>query len=111
MSARHLYATNGGAPWASATSAEEALERVRHSDFADDAGPMTQIPDDELFTMTFDELPSDMGLEANCTHEVDETYLECLEDCGESRFDVTLPAGEWAKSDRHTDGVFGEYEL
>ena len=110
---RHLYQTNGGAPWACATSVEEARERILNSEFADDVRELheiTQVPDDEPFTMEFDDVSP--WLTADCAHDVDPEYFECIEDCGESRNAVTLPAGEWAKREheRDTNGVFGELD-
>jgi hypothetical protein len=107
---KHLFDCDGASPWVVATSVDEARKELANSDWAEIAASanIAQIPDDESFSLCFDNVPE--GLTPDCNHAKDDLYGECVEDCGEDASTVTMTATKWANiGDKYRDRVFGEY--
>ncbi len=112
VAVQHLFVTDrGDAIYAIAPTAEEARELINRSDYApiDTQTRLRQIPDDEPFTMYFDNIPPN-DFVPDCAHGVDADG-ECLIDCGKSPYEVTMRAGEFAKKAQAASIViFGEWD-
>jgi hypothetical protein len=111
----HLWKCDGGAPWAIATTAEEARRLILQSEYAQSINADTtieQVPDDEQFAMAFEDRPEDLAAHFDCPHDRDEEFGECVEDCGEGLGGVTMTVAEWlsAPARKHLETVFGEYD-
>lgn len=104
---RHLFKSDGGPPWVSAVD-ESHARRLLKAEGYDQPRILQQIPDDEAFTMLFEDAPE--GLEPDNVCECEAKDIEQFGcECEASDNGVTMPASFWANS-HHANSVFGEYD-
>ncbi|MHB8147885.1 MAG: hypothetical protein ACYDGM_11590 [Vulcanimicrobiaceae bacterium] len=103
----HLWKCDGGSLWVFAPTLDEAKRLLVAEGYTREY-LVEQIPDDEQFTMMFDEIPDGYTSDCRCTmrDRADKSACEC--GYGNS---VTLTAAEWCRTpDVLGTRVFEEFE-
>ncbi len=106
-----MFRFHGGAPWVIARNETDAQHVLAADDRGRDGGydDLERMPDDELFTMIYEDIPKGLTPDCDCPPDEIEDEGYCP-NCG-YRNSVTLTVAEWcAKGDYFRDPVIWEWQ-